>query len=74
MSRLPMHCRISDKQLDLTPRWFTGEQWAKGTAEEWNRREFFDAVDRFSKQGRKSKPKAKASSVPPIIAAMRGLR
>ena len=34
----------SDAQLGLTPRWFTGKEWASGTAEKALQEEYGDAL------------------------------
>jgi hypothetical protein len=39
--------RVSDSKLGLKPRWFTGQQWADGTAQEELRREFKQAFHDF---------------------------
>jgi len=37
----------SDHQLGLQPRWFTGKQWADGTAQKVCREEYEDALFRL---------------------------
>ena len=39
--------QVSDASLGLKARWFSGKEWADGSAEEELQREFFDAVRRF---------------------------
>lgn len=58
----------SDKELNLEPRWFTGEEWANGTAERELRQEYYEAVEarKRSKARREGRQTAhvKAKSTP----------
>jgi len=40
---------ISDRQLGIEPRWFTGKEWADGTAEKECNREFDERFAEFKK-------------------------
>lgn len=40
---------VSDSQLGLEPRWFTGKEWADGTAEREINREFNEKFAEFKK-------------------------
>jgi len=34
----------SEKELNLQPRWFTGQEWKNGTAERELKREYFERI------------------------------
>jgi hypothetical protein len=56
----------SDKELNLEPRWFTGEEWANGTAERELQREYWKAIDarKRSKTRRQTAAHGKAKGNP----------
>lgn len=45
----------SDNTLGLNPRWFTGREWADGTAQRELKREYREAIERAKKDDAKSK-------------------
>ena len=43
----------SDYELGLEPRWFTGKEWANGTAQHELKREYEDAIYRLEPEALK---------------------
>ena len=69
---------FSDRELNLKPRWFTGEEWANGTAERESRQEYYEAVEakKRSNARRDDRPQIEdrfrnVAGLPPSLACKR---
>jgi hypothetical protein len=55
----------NEKELMLEPRWFTGQEWADGTAQHELKREFIAAVKSYNKVKVIRKSRGTATSTDP---------